>query len=187
MLDKLRLLNPLTPIQTADDASDVARAGAVGAFLTAISGVIGGVQMFLNRDQMLAIARESANAAGQDPDVARQTAAIMEGAMTIVPIAMSVVMVLIYLVFGIVQWRRRTMLIPLLMFLFSAYGVVAGLVGLLGRGSAARAQYQALLPPLWQQLAGWVFAVAVMALFWAGYRGGDWLKKRGAAPDLSTF
>ena len=187
MLDKLRLLNPFTPILTPEDASTAARAGAVGAFLTAISGVYGAVQLYLKRDQLAAIARQSVEVAGQDPEIARQTAAMMEGAATTLPLVMSVIVLLVYLVFGLVQWRKRTRLIPLLMLLFSAYGVVMGLVGMVSRGSAAQAQYQAFLPPLWQQLAGWLISVVILALFWAGYRGGDRLKKIGAAPDVATF
>lgn len=187
MLDNFSLLNPLKPIVTPEDASTAARAGAVGAFLTVISGVYGAVQVYLKRDQLVAIARQSAEVSVSDPEVARQTAAMMEGVATTLPLVMSGIVVLIYLVFGLVQWRKRTMVIPLLMFLFSAYGVVMGLIGLLGRGSAAQAQYQAFLPPVWQQVAGWLLSVVILALFWAGYRGGDRLKKIGAAPDVSTF
>lgn len=187
MLDNLRLLNPFTPIETREDASVAARAGAIGAFLTVASGLVGAVQMYLRRDQLLALARQSANVPGGDPEVARQTAAMMEGVVTYVPMVTTGVMLLAYLAFGLIQWQRRTMLIPLLMFLLSAFGSVSGLIGLLTRGPAVQAQYQAFMPPVWQQVGSWAFALLALALFWAGYRGGDRLKKMGPAPDASTF
>jgi hypothetical protein len=186
MIDKLRLLNPFTPIVTPEDASAAARAGAIGAFLTVATSILGAVRLYLYRDQMLAAVRQSTSVPGQDPEVARQTAAMAEGVVTYGPMIATGLMVVIYLVFGAVQWRRRTMMIPLIMFLFSAYGVVMGLVGLMLRAQG-HAQYQALTVPAWEQAIGWIGMVIVLALFWAGVRGGNRLKKIAAAPDVSTF
>ncbi|MET3666952.1 hypothetical protein [Caulobacter sp. 1776] len=185
MIDKLRLLNPFKPIIAADDAGAAARAGAVGAFLTVVSSLYGGVRLYLHRDQLLAIARQSASAPGQDPEVTRQTAAMMEGLVTYTPLVATVIMVLLYLVFGAIQWRRRTAMIPLIMFLFSAYGVVVGLLGFLN--PQTQIQSEAFGISIWERGVSWIFAVIVMALFWAGFRGGNRLKKIGAAPDISTF
>jgi hypothetical protein len=185
MLDKLRLLNPFTPIVTPDDASAAARAGAVGAFGTVLTSILGAVQLYLLRDRLLAVARESAAAQTTDPEMARQTTAIMEGVVTFLPIATSAVTIAIYLVFGFVQWRRRTMMIPLIMFLLCAYGVVAGLANLLTQGAHVRAMMLGV--PIWWQAVTWLLALVILALFWAGVRGGSRLKKIGAAPDVSTF
>ena len=68
----------------------------------------------------------------------------------------------------------------------AAFGSASGLLGLIARGQAA-AQYQAFMPPAWQQAASWLAALLTLLFFWAGYRGGDRLKKMGPAPDAATF
>lgn len=183
-MSKLSVVNPFKPLLSEQEAGVAARAGALGAFLTAASGVLGTVRLYLQKDAMLAIVRESTNLQSTDPEVARQASAMIEPVAIYVPMGTSIMVIVIYLVFGLIQWRRRTKMIPLIMFLFSAWGVIMGFLGLFITRTPAQA---ALMPPGWQMVLNWALEVVILALFWAGVRGGSWLQKsRSAAPTSAN-
>ena len=71
MIDKLAVLNPFARLPDAETAATAARAGAVGAWLSALGGVIGAASIFFRFDTYLAKMREAAlaNSAGRDPAV----------------------------------------------------------------------------------------------------------------------
>jgi len=174
-VSKLSVLNPFKPLLTEQEASTAARAGAVGAFLSVASSVQGLVEVYLTRDKMFAamagVPKPSAKA-GQVSEAMMDT--IQTGVFGFA-LGMVALIGAVYLVFGIIQWRRRTMLIPLIMFLFSAYGVLMGVLGLL-------MPHAAMATPVWRTVLALALEIVLLALFWAGFRGGRYLRRGAPSP-----
>lgn len=169
MLDRIKLLNPFRAIG-AEEAGEAARLGAWGAFLASASCVVGGVMVYVEQDEI--IADVEARLAQQGAD-ARALEMVNFGAVAF-PIGLAIAMAAAYLVFGLVQWRRLTSSIPLIMFLISAYSVVLSLLGFF----TPLAREALTLSAATQAALGWAVELLSLALFWAGFRGGSRLRKR---------
>ncbi|MBI1682205.1 hypothetical protein [Caulobacter hibisci] len=169
MIDKLTVLNPFAKLPDEEAASRAARAGAVGAWLTALGSAVGAVTLYLRIDVFVAeMNRQMALSAASQPN-AEATQALMSAmgpGIAWTTIIVSVIIALAYVLFGFIQWRKKTRFIPLLMLLFAAYGLLAMLTGLANAKASS-----ALTSPL--QL-GFSLVISVLALlcFTAGLRGG---------------
>lgn len=168
MHETFRLLNPLRPV-AAEEADTAARLGAWGAFVAAASVLVGAVMLYLDRERTAAEVRAVLLRQGAD---GRALEMVDFGAI-IFPLWIAAAMMLVYLLFGLVQWHRRTRAIPLIMFLFSAYGLAMVLLGLFTprHGDAMTLGATALTA------FNWAMDILTMALLWAGYRGGSRLRK----------
>jgi hypothetical protein len=177
--DLSRMINPTTPIQTEGDALAVGRAGALGAFLMAAASVVGALEIVLSVDTYLAKMRQATIAMyGEGTEVARTALSMMTPSMIYMTVAVTLVFALIYAVLGAVQWRKPNVVIPLLLGLLSAYGLLTMLLGHLN-GTASAAQMHI---PIWRQGLSAVVAIAALALFYNGFRGANRLSKlRNAA------
>ncbi len=125
MTDLPRWLNPTTVLTTEDDARVAGRAGAVGAFLQAANGLLGGLIIAVNIDGYLAqLRRVTVTLHGENSAAGQAGLAMMTPSLVYFTIATSVVISLVYAVLGWVQWRKPNAVIPLLLGLFSAYGLL---------------------------------------------------------------
>jgi hypothetical protein len=168
MIDKLAVLNPLARLGDEETAARAARAGAIGAWLTGFGSVIGAALIFFRFDTYLAKMREAAlaNSAGQDPAVTQAMLATMGPTMAWATIGFTVLIAAVYLWLGLVQWRRLTRMIPLLMLLFAAYGLLATALSY-ASGKAA----VGLVPPA-QMAFSLLLSTISLLCFIAGVRGG---------------
>lgn len=168
MIDKLAVLNPFAKLPDEETATRAARAGAVGAWLTGVGSVVGAALIFFRFDTYLAKMREAALAgsAGQDPAVTQAMLATMGPTMAWVTIGFTLLISLVYVWLGLVQWRRLTRMIPLLMLLFAAYGLLTTALGF-ASGKAA----MGLVPPL-QMAFSLLLSTIALLCFIAGVRGG---------------
>ncbi|KSB88391.1 hypothetical protein AS593_22705 [Caulobacter vibrioides] len=168
MIDKLAMLNPFARLADEEAAARAARAGAVGAWLTGVGSVIGAALIFFRFDTYLAKMREAAlaNSAGQDPAVTQAVLATMGPTMAWATIGFTVLIALVYLWLGLVQWRRLTRIIPLLMLLFAAYGLLTTALGFASGQAAA-----GLVPPAQMAFSVLLSTIALLC-FIAGARGG---------------
>jgi hypothetical protein len=172
--DLLRVINPMAPIETESDARTAGRAGAIGAFLMAAAGVIGALEMILTVDAYLAVMRDTTVAMyGEGTETTRAALTMMTPTMVYMTAAFSLVVVLVYAVLGAVQWRKPNAVIPLLLGLWSAYGLLMVLIGHLN-GTAAAAH---LHIPIWRQVLSVAVGMAALVFFYAGFRGANRLGK----------
>lgn len=167
VIDKLTVLNPLAKLPDQESAGRAARAGAVGLWLTAAGSVIGAASILLRFDTYLAKMREAAaaKAVHQDPAVAEAVMRSIGPGLAWTTIGLAAVVALIYAWLGLVQWRRQTRLIPLLMLLLALYGLLATLTGLLSGQTAG------LVPPF-QMALSLTLSLLALLCFIAGTRGG---------------
>ncbi|WP_146197970.1 hypothetical protein [Caulobacter endophyticus] len=168
MIDKLAVLNPFAKLPDEATATRAARAGAVGAWLTGVGSIIGAATIFLRFDTYLAKMREAALAksAGQDPAATQAMLATMGPTLAWFTIGFTVVIALVYLWLGVVQWRRQTRMIPLLMLLFAAYGLLTTALSFATNKAAME-----LVPPL-QMTFSLLLSTIALLCFIAGVRGG---------------
>ncbi|PLR22352.1 hypothetical protein SGCZBJ_18610 [Caulobacter zeae] len=168
VIDKLAVLNPFAKLPDEETAARAARAGAVGAWLTAVGSVIGAAMIFFRFDTYLAKMREAAlaDSAGRDPAVTQAVLATMGPTMAWATIGFTIAIGLVYVWLGVVQWRRLTRMIPLMMLLFAAYGLLTTALGLAG-GKAV----MGLVVPL-QIAFSLLLSTVALLCFIAGTRGG---------------
>jgi len=171
MINNLRLLNPLAPIKTPNEARTAARIGAVGLFVQAGAAVQGAIMSFVTMDALVADMREAMSAQNLPPESAAIANAMVGPSMIYGLIGFSLFLALVSLILGFIQWRKLTKLIPLLLFLLMAYGFLSELKLLFTHPVGM------IVVPIWQRALGWTVSVAVLVMLWAGFRGGDRLRK----------
>jgi hypothetical protein len=178
VIDKLAVLNPFAKLPDEETAARAARAGAVGAWLAAVSSAFGAAMIFLKLDVYVDEMRRQvqATAAMQDPAMAEAMMANAAPSIVWTTIGFSGLVGLVYVLLGVVQWRRKTRLIPLLLLLFAIYGLAVSLLAIVGH--KASNPYSSL----GQLSVGLVLSIATLLCFIAGTRGGfrlHALKKAG--------
>ena len=168
MTDLSRWINPTTVLTTEGEARTAGQAGAAGAFLQVANVLLGVLIIAVNVDGYLAQLRRAAVAVyGENSAAGQAGLAIMTPAMVYFTIATSVVIALVYVVLGWVQWRKPNVVIPLLLGLLTAYGLCTMLLSLVN-GTAANAQV-----PLWRMAVGAVVGLVSLVLFYNGFRGAN--------------
>lgn len=174
MTDYLRTLNPAASLATEDEAVTAARAGALGAFLMAVPGFVASVIMLLDVDGYLAKTRRvMAVMYGETSELFQMTAATLTPQLIYFSAAWGVALSLGIVVLGVVQWKKPNSVIPLVLGLFTAYGLLMLLLGLMRANPAAAA----MGIPLWRNILAALIDVAALVLFYAGFRGGNRLAK----------
>ena len=172
MTDLLRLLNPTTRLEGESDALAAGRAGALGAFLLAVGGVIGAVIVVLTADSYAAQLRTAALAMHGDPKAAQKTAALMTPTLVYASAIYSVVCALVLVVLGAVQRRKPNTIIPLILGLLTAYSVLMFVIGKLPGAMSIHMEL-----PVWRQVLIQTANVAALVFFYAGFRGANRLAK----------
>ena len=176
--DLVRILNPTLPLATEADAVAAGRAGAVAAFLTAASSLFGALMIILTADAYVAQLRETTIAMyGATSETAKASLAMMTPTLVYFTAITSLVFAAVYVVLGVVQWRKPNTVIPLLLGLFAVYGLVMMAIGHLS-GSIAASH---LHIPVWRQALSGVIALVAVVLFYNGFRGASRLSKLRAA------
>lgn len=169
MTDYLRMINPTASLTTEDEATNAARAGALGAFLMAVPGLVASGAMLLDVDGYLEKTRHVMAAMyGEKSELVQATMSTLTPQLIYVSAAWGVMLSLGIVILGVVQWRKPNLVIPLVLGLFTAYGLLMLLLGLMGANPAAAA----MEIPLWRNALAVLIDVACLVLFWAGFRGG---------------
>ncbi len=157
MTDIMRALNPTAPITNEAEAKAAARASAIAIFLGVIWGLVGFA--YLMTAGQATVDAAVAQAALGNP----QAEAITRMAMIWVPL----IMVVIQLVLGLLQWAKPGVVIPIIFAILVAFGLVSGLLGLMMAGQ----QPEAAQTPLWQIVIGFIIMVIQLVLHITGIRG----------------
>lgn len=173
MTDLSRWFNPAVAISTEDEALASGRAGAVGAFVTAAHGLFGAALIAVNIDGYLAQLRAvTAAMYGQDSATGQAAMAMMGPAMVYWTLTVSVVMAAVFVVLGVVQWRKPNAVIPLLMGLLTLYSLVTMLLAMVNPMTAG-----VHMVPVWRQALAVVVDLSCLLLFYNGLRGANRLRK----------
>jgi hypothetical protein len=161
-------INPTKPVKTEDEARAAARAGAWGAFVMAVPSAAAALNMLLTADAYLVKLRAATVALyGEGSATAEAALTMMTPQFVYITAVTSLIFALVIVVVGVVQWRKPNLVIPLILGLLTAYGLLTLLLGVLNGGAATAA-----MVPMWRNVLAVVVDVACLALFWAGFRGG---------------
>ncbi|MDR7116415.1 hypothetical protein [Caulobacter sp. BE254] len=180
MIDYVRMINPATSLATEDEATTAARAGALGAFLMAVLGFVASVAMLLDVDGYLAKMRHVMTAMyGEKSELVQMSLSTLTPQLVYISAAWGVALSLGIVILGVVQWKKPNLVIPLVLRLFTAYGLLMLLLGLMRANPAAAA----MEIPLWRNALAVLIDLACLVLFWTGFRGGKRLNdlRRAAA------
>ena len=174
MIDYPRMINPAASLATEDEAATAARAGAIAAFLLAASGAMSALIMIATADSYAAkLRRVTETMYGAGSEAAQMTAGMMTPALVYMSAAMGLAFAAGILVLGVVQWRKLTRPIPLILGLFTAYSLLMLVLNLVnGNPAAAAMQF-----PIWRQALAVVVDLAVIVLCYGGFRGASRLVK----------
>ncbi|WP_372706341.1 hypothetical protein [Brevundimonas sp.] len=123
MSNWIKAINPTGAITTEAEAVTAARASALAIFLGVVVGIVA-VAMMMNGG-MAAIEAAATAAAGDNPQAASMTGAIVQGAFY-----MAIAMVVIQLILGLVQWFKPNVVIPILFLVLVVYGLGTSALGL---------------------------------------------------------
>jgi hypothetical protein len=173
-------INPTKPVKTEDEARAAARVGAWGAFVMAVPSAAAALNMLLTADAYLVKLRAATVALyGEGSATAEAALTMMTPQFVYITAVTSLIFALVIVVVGVVQWRKPNLVIPLILGLLTAYGLLTLLLGLLNGGAASAA----MVVPMWRNVLAVVVDVVCLALFWAGFRGGKRLSdlRRAAA------
>lgn len=162
MTDWIRASNPTAPITTEAEAIAAARASALAIFLGVAWGIVGIIYLTTAGQAIVdeAIAKASADA----PEMAG-----MAGIMAQSILWMSVFFVGAQLVFGLVQWAKPNVVVPIIFALLVAFGLVSGIPALLGMGPENAGE--SVAAPMWQTVIGVIILAIQLILHIAGIRG----------------
>jgi hypothetical protein len=173
MTDLSRWFNPTAPITTGDEALVSSRAGAIGAFIVAAHGLFGAALIAMNIDGYLAQLRAATAAMyGEASETARAAMAMMGPTMVYSTLAVSFAMAAVFVVLGVVQWRKPNAVVPLLMGLLTLYGLVTMGLGMINPATAGLHMI-----PAWRQALAVVVDLVCLLLFYNGARGANRLRK----------
>lgn len=174
MTDYLRMINPTTSVVTEKEAATAARAGTLGAFLMAVPGFVASAAMLLDVDGYLAkLRRVMAIMYGGTSDLFQVSAAALTPQLVYISAFWGVALSLGIVILGVVQWRKPNPIIPFVLGLFTAYGLLMLLLGLVHANPAAAA----MEVPAWRNALAAVIDLVVLVLFYASFRGASRLAK----------
>ena len=169
----LRAINPMMPIESNGQARTAAQAGALGSYLMAAYAAVVALIMALTAKSYASNLRAFTEVLyGPGSQAAQLSAPMVSSAMVLGLAAWMLICALGLAVIGLVQWRKLTMLIPLILGLITLYGVLMfTLSKISGNALAPR-----MPVPLWREILWLVVNIAEIVLFWAGFRGGQRLR-----------
>jgi len=170
----LRLLNPFTPITNEADARAAARAGAVGLFLTAAWSVIA-LFVFDTMSLMRSAMTAGMTSGYRGDPAAEKFAEAFVPMMVNFALGTTIFFVIGYVILGVVQWKKQTSIIPLLLLLWTAVSWLMALTALLPNPALAGVTVPAI--PVGQQIVGHGLTVLTLLLYIAGFRGGSFLQR----------
>lgn len=169
MIEKLSFLNPLKPLPDGQETL-ATRVSAGALFVLAAEGLWGTVSSWLQRDTVLTEMRQAIEGHINNPAVENASLDMIGPGFAQGLLVFGVVQMLLFLALGLIQWRKPNKWIPLILFLFFAYS----LLSIPQMLYLTRFQFDA---PPWGLIRTVVETVVLVAIFWAGFRGGDRLGK----------
>lgn len=169
MIDKLSFLNPLKPLPDGQETL-ATRVSAITFFVLAVEGLWGAISGWFQRDAVLAEMRQAVEGGIARTDVAKASLDMVGPGLVQGMLLFGLGQALLFLVLGLIQWRRPNKWIPLILFLFFAYSLlsVPQMVYLTG--------FRFDGPP-WGLIRTVVETSVLLLIFWAAFRGGDRLGK----------
>lgn len=162
MTDWIKASNPTAPLITEAEATAAARASALAIFLGVVWGAVGVAILVTSGSAEIeaAMAQASADA----PEMAG-----MGGVVTQIALWSAIGLCGIQLVFGLVQWARPNVVIPIIFAILVGLGLVTGLFGLMMAGQEGMPETAAT--PAWQVWVGLGVLAVQMIMHIAGIRG----------------
>jgi hypothetical protein len=116
MTDLLKTINPMTRIETEEDARAVARASSLGLWLSAARFGVATASLIAGFDMVRALA---------ETKVAEMPAGTSVEAVAYGIVAGPVVIGLVEVAAGVWQWKRPGVVVPIIWLLLLAYGLYA--------------------------------------------------------------
>lgn len=171
MSDWIKAISPTGAITTESEAVRAARASAIAIFLGVAFGVLGVVMMM--NGGMAALEAAATAAAGDNPQAAGMTGAIVQGAFY-----MAIAMVVVQLILGLVQWFKPNVVIPILFLVLVVYGLGSSALSL--TMDQSNVPQTAMNTPAMIAL-NFVVLIVQLILHIAGVRGASALSKLRAA------
>lgn len=168
MTDWIKASNPTAPITTEAEAIGAARASAVAIFLGVAWGIVGIVYLMTAGQALIDAA--VAEASAQSSEVSG-----MAGMMTQGLIGLSIGLIVIQLIIGLVQWFRPNIVIPIIFTILVAFGLLTGLMAVVGVGQPENAA--AFANPAWLTWGGIAVMAVELVMHIAGIRGARALDK----------
>lgn len=169
MGDWIRAFNPMATVGTESEALRAARASAIAIFIGVAYGVFGVVMMLNGGLEAMKIAA-AAQSAGADAQVAG-----MAGTIAQFTFYAMIVMVVIQLILGLVQWVKPNTVIPTLFIVLVVYGLGSTVLTQMMAGQMDVPETPMNAP--WMMVFGIVVMVIELILHIAGVRGAGALAK----------
>ncbi|MND91650.1 hypothetical protein D3C80_837840 [compost metagenome] len=163
----LRAANPFTPPRGMAEAQRAARTGAVALVIGALQGLASIPELPGKMAQSMDLVKQGAGASAEEQAIVE---AMMGAMLPMMGIGVAVFSVL-YMVLAVVQWRRMTWVIPVIMLVLLAYSLLGALNGLVMFGGKMAGLFTALA------VAQWIIMLATAFIYVAAFRGGRMLEK----------
>lgn len=106
------------------------------------------------------------------PSVAAHADSIVAFGAFYFPVGLAIVLALVCVVLGWIQWRRRTGMIPLIVLLFLVYSELRSLYARL-----TLPEQPAISTSTFEIVIGWLSTIVIVLLLWNGFRGGRRLRQ----------
>lgn len=172
MSNWIKAFNPAAKIATEAEAVRAARASAIAIFLGVVLGLIG-IAILMNGG-MASVQDAMAQQSGGDPAIAGMT-----GAIAGMILGTAVVMVVVQLILGLVQWAKPNMVIPILFIVLVVYGLGTAVLSQMMAGAMDVPETPMNAP--WYQALNYVVLIVQLILHISGVRGANALSKFRAA------
>ncbi|HYC98878.1 hypothetical protein [Brevundimonas sp.] len=169
MSDWIKAFNPMATIGTEAEALKAARASAIAIFIGVAFSLLG-VVMMMNGGLEAMESAVAAQSAGGDPQIASMTGAIAQFTLYLM-----IVVVVVQLILGFVQWAKPNMVIPILFIVLVVYGLGSTVLAQMMAGQIDVPETPMNAP--WMIVLGIVVMVVELILHIAGVRGAGALKK----------
>ena len=163
MTDWIKAINPSAPITNEGEALGAARASAIGIGVGVVVGIVGIVQMIIQKDEIIA----AASAATNDPALAG-----MGGTMAQITLYFAIAVVVIQAILAFVQWAKPNIIIPILFLVLVIGGFALAMIGQMMPSPVERPEI-----PMWQTALSFIIAIVQSVLHISGIRGASKLDK----------
>lgn len=167
MTDWAKAVNPTAAITTEQDAIAAARASAIGIFLGVIWGAVGII--YLLTAGQAAMDAAVAQAASETPEMA--------GAIGQFALWSAVGLCVIQALFGLFQWAKPNIVIPIIFLILVAFGLIMGVFGLVAASAMPEVAEAQAQTPAWQTWIGMLILIVQVVLHISGIRGASKLDK----------
>ncbi|MNE34278.1 hypothetical protein D3C80_1279950 [compost metagenome] len=165
----LRAANPFMPPRGMAEAQRAARLGAVALAVGVVQSFVGLLNMPKTETLAQVMAAQQEGQVMTAQQLAIQDAIV--GMMPVFTVVATLVFSIVYAVLAVVQWRRMTWVIPVIMLAFLACGFLSGIGALMKIGSLIEFEFA------FASALMWLANIATIAMYVAALRGGRMLEQ----------